>query len=118
MPDVRLIILFGSAAKDRANSHSDVDVAILADGAADLDAAYLALAPVLRSNRLDLVDLQHAGPLLMFEVARSGVPLFEREPGTFRQFQSLAIRRYADTKKLRDAQKRAIEIFLENERRP
>ena len=116
IPDLELIVLFGSAASGRARSRSDVDVAVLNRGGADLDALFLALAPRLKTDRLDLVDLRRAGPLLAFEVARSGVVLFERSPGVFRQFQSLASRRYADTKKLRDAQRRSIQVFLARER--
>jgi hypothetical protein len=89
---------------------------VLTRGVADLDALFLALAPRFRTSRLDLVDLRRAGPLIAFEVARSGVVLFERSPALFRQFQSLAARRYADTKKLRDAQRRSIEVFLSRER--
>ena len=116
IPDLELIVLFGSAASGRARPRSDVDVAVLNRGGADLDALFLALAPRLKTDRLDLVDLRRAGPLLAFEVARSGVVLFERSPGVFRQFQSLASRRYADTKKLRDAQRRSIQVFLARER--
>lgn len=116
IPEVRLIVLFGSVALGRSRADSDVDIAVVCDRAADLDALYVALAPRLQTGRLDLVDLKHAGPLLAFQVARSGRPLFEREPGEFRRFQSLASRRYADTKKLRDAQRRAIQAFLERER--
>jgi uncharacterized protein len=115
-PDLELLILFGSAARGRLRESSDVDVAIRCRGAADLDAAFMALAPRLRSGRLDLVDLRHAGPLLAFEVARSGYLLFERSPGLFRTFQSLASRRYADTRKLRDAQKRSLQVFLAHAR--
>ena len=116
VPELMLVVLFGSTVRGRASARSDVDVAVLADGAADLDAVYMALAPRLRATRLDLVDLAHAGPLLHFEVARHGRLLFERSPGIFRQFQSLAFRRYADTKRLRDAQQRAIQVFLDRER--
>ena len=42
-------------------------------------------------------------------------PFFERRPGAFREFQSLASRRYCDTAKLRQAQHRAIELFLKRE---
>jgi len=48
-------------------------------------------------------------------VARTGRPLFERERGAFREFQSLASRRYCDTDKLRRARRRAIHAFLERE---
>jgi uncharacterized protein len=112
LPDLDLLVLFGSAARGRMRRMSDVDVAVQCDAAADLDALFMALAPRLKTSRLDLVDLRHAGPLLAFEVARSGQVLFEREPGVFRTFQSLASRRYADTRKLRDAQKRSLQVFL------
>ena len=116
IPGLRLVILFGSTVTGRSRANSDVDVAVLCDNEADLDAIFVALAPRLKSSRLDLVDLKHAGPLLSFQVARTGVLLFEREAAEFRQFQSLASRRYVDTKKLRDAQRRAIQVFLERER--
>jgi hypothetical protein len=70
---------------------------------------------VFRTSRLDLVDLRRVSPLLGFEIARKGLPLFERTPGQFRQVQSLASRRYADTHKLRQAQRRAIKVFLEQQ---
>jgi uncharacterized protein len=63
----------------------------------------------------DLVDLAHAGPVLALEIARTGQVLFERRPGVFHEFQSLASRRYCDTVKLRQAQRRAIHVFLERQ---
>ena len=115
MPDLQLLVLFGSALRGRATAASDVDLAVRCDGPADLDALFLAIALRLRTDRIDLIDLGRAGPLLAFEVARRGSLLFERDPGAFRQFQSLAARRYGDTEKLRHAQRRAIHVFLERE---
>jgi predicted nucleotidyltransferase len=112
-PELELVVLFGSQVTGRASARSDVDLAVRCTGPADLDSIYAALAGRLRTSRLDLVDLRRAGPLLMFEVARTGRLLFEHQPGVFREFQSLASRRYADTRKLRDAQRRAIHVFLE-----
>lgn len=115
MPDLQLLVLFGSAAKGRARAKSDVDLAVRCDGSADFDALFVAIALRLGTDRIDLIDLGRAGPLLAFEVARKGHLLFERDPGAFRQFQSLAARRYGDTEKLRHAQRRAIHVFLERE---
>jgi predicted nucleotidyltransferase len=115
MPDLQLLVLFGSAVKGRTRAESDIDLGVFCDGPADLDALYLAVAPRLGTDRLDLIDLRRAGPLLAFEVARTGRLLFERHPRAFRQFQSLASRRYCDTEKLRRAQRRAIHVFLERE---
>jgi predicted nucleotidyltransferase len=110
--DLDLLVLFGSRATGRVTTRSDVDLAIQCREPADLEQWHVILAPLVGSDRLDLVDLRRAGPLLAFEVARTGRPLFERQPGTFRAFQALAARRYADTRKLRDAQRRAIQVFL------
>jgi len=115
LPALEMLVLFGSAATGRARGRSDVDVAVRCAGPADLDAIYLALAPRLRTARLYLVDVRLAGPLLAFDVARRGVLLYERHPGAFREFQSLASRRYCDTAGLRLAQRRAIQVFLERE---
>lgn len=112
VPDLELVVLFGSTAKGRRRAGSDVDVAVRCAGPADLDVLHGVLAPALRTDRLDLVDLRRAGPTLAMEVARSGRLLFESRPGAFREFQSLASRRYCDTAKLRRAQHRAIRVFL------
>lgn len=113
VPELELLVLFGSHAKGRARAASDVDLAVRCTQPADLDALHVALAPRLATDRIDLVDLRRAGPLLAFEVARSGHVLYEQRAGAFREFQSLASRRYCDTAKLRRAQRRAIHVFLE-----
>jgi len=110
--DIDLLVLFGSRAAGHATSRSDLDLALRCSGPADLETWHVTLAPLCATDRLDLVDLRRAGPLLAFEVARTGRPLFERTPGAFHAFQALASRRYADTRKLRDAQHRAILVFL------
>jgi uncharacterized protein len=114
-PCVELVVLFGSVARGRARPDSDLDVAVRCVGPADLDALYLLLAPRLANSLLDLVDLRCTGSLLAFQVARHGRLLYERNPGAFRSFQSLASRRYCDTDKLRGAQRRAIHAFLERQ---
>jgi len=112
-PSVQFVVLFGSVARGRSRADSDLDIAVRCDGPADLDALYVLLAPRLASDALDLTDLRRAGSLLAFQVARHGRLLYERDPGAFRTFQSLASRRYCDTDKLRRAQRRAIHAFLE-----
>ncbi len=115
-PTLQLLVLFGSWAKGRAGRRSDLDVGVLTDDVADLDVWYGLLAPPLGSDRLDLVDLRRVDPLLAFEIARSGVALFERERGLFTAFQARASCRYADTAPLRAAQRRAIQVFLQQQR--
>ena len=115
VPDLQLLVLFGSVAKGRGRAGSDVDLGVQCDDAADLDALHLTIVPRLGTDRVDIVDLRRAAPLLVFEVARTGRPLVERRPGAFREFQSLASRRYADAAKFRRSQRRALHAFLERE---
>lgn len=115
IPSLRLLVLLGSVAAGRASASSDVDLGFLCEVESDWDALYLAVASRLRTDRVDLIDLRRAPPLLAFEAARKGRRLFEREPGTFRSFQSLAYRRYCDTERLRTATKRRNQRFLEQE---
>ena len=114
-PRVELVVLFGSVARGRSRPDSDLDVAVRCDGPADLDALYLLLAPRLATPHWTLVDSRRTGSLLAFQVARHGRLLYERDPGAFRCFQSLASRRYCDTDKLRRAQRRSIHAFLERQ---
>lgn len=114
-PGLELLVLFGSHVKGRPGPRSDVDVGVQCESLADLDAWTLLLAPIVGSDRLDLVDLRRADPLLAFEIARTGQVLFERQGGVFHRFQALASLRYADTEKLRVAERRAIHAFLERQ---
>jgi predicted nucleotidyltransferase len=88
--DVRLAVLFGSAATGRVHAASDVDVAILPLGDPAL-AWELALQAELEAacrNTVDLVRLDRASPVVRWEAARDGRMLYERTPGAFRLFRA------------------------------
>jgi uncharacterized protein len=99
--DLRLVVLFGSHAKGRALPRSDVDVAVLArkrpwgdlDWELDLEADLCSAFP---GREVDLALLNGASPLLAFEVASSGRPLFEEDSMTFSGFRSHAARAFYD----------------------
>jgi len=50
VPDLQLLILFGSTVKGRARAGSDLDLAVWCDGPADLDALYLPVAARLETE--------------------------------------------------------------------
>jgi len=98
-----LIVLFGSHVKGRMVLGSDVDIAVRAvkrpwgDWNWEFEVAD-ALSSALQGDggEVDVVFLNGAAPLLMFEVAQSGQVLFEKEWGTFSDFRSYAARVYYD----------------------
>ncbi len=114
---IDLIVLFGSAARNRLGRESDVDVAVRfrhgrpgfeveARVAAELDQA-------LRPPReLDLVLLNQASPLLLALVAAEGVVLFEPSAEVWPLFRLYARKRFEDTEKYR---RRHWQAFRERE---
>lgn len=109
-----LVVLFGSAAgEDEARQPEDLDLALRGEGPLDLVDATNRFIRALDTQAVDVVDLRRADPLLMMLVARDGVPLHEAEPGLFARFWSLAVRRYADTRKFREAERERVQEFVE-----
>jgi predicted nucleotidyltransferase len=109
---LRLIVVFGSTVTGMRGPESDLDLAFLGDAPLDLVAVTTDVIRLLHTDRVDVVDLRRASPLLAMEVARHGYLIYERKPGAYVEFISLAVRRYIDTKKLRDAQKEVIHQYL------
>lgn len=107
---VELLVVFGSRARGSHQAGSDLDVGVLFQPGARLDPeAVDAVRNTLESaENLDLVCLNHAGPLLLNEVALDGEPRFENLPGAFERFRLRAFKRYMDTAKFRRAQAEAL----------
>lgn len=111
----RLIVLFGSAARGPERpprAPEDVDIGVLHDAAPDLVDLTNRFIRALRLQAVDVTDLGRADPLLLMLAARDGVPLYERDPGEFARFASLAARRYADTRKFRVSEREELRDFV------
>ena len=114
--DLTLVVRFGSTATGRERADSDVDIAVwttrpyhlrdeefIGDLTASLEEA------IDEEREIDLVLLNDADPVLLFEVARSGRCLWEKTPVTFVEFGSWAARVYDDTEKFRRANREWLE---------
>ncbi len=100
-----LVVVFGSQATGRAGPGSDVDVAVRVvhrdwdNPEVELDLIGELVDIFGGASDVDVAFLNGASPLLLFEVARTGRPVYQREPMTFFAFQSYAARRYYDHQK-------------------
>jgi predicted nucleotidyltransferase len=103
---LRMVVLFGSAARGEERPE-DLDLGVLGSDREAVDAVDLTNRFTVAMGRqdVDVVDLGRADPVLLMLVARDGIPLYERTPSEFACFYSLAARRFADTKKFRDAER-------------
>jgi hypothetical protein len=107
MPRIELVIRFGSSVSGRARPDSDVDLAVLGERELTLDdrtdlIERLARTHGIPEDRIDLVDLRTASPLLQHEVAEKG-RLLEGTPERFLDFRISAWKVYQDTARLRRA---------------
>jgi predicted nucleotidyltransferase len=110
---LQLVLMFGSVVSGMMHKKSDIDLAFLFDRPVDILELTNRIIRLLHTNNVDVIDLKNANPLLRFSAARNGRILYEKLPGVFNEFCSLAFRMYVDTKKLRDAQAAGIRHFLE-----
>ena len=109
---LQLVLLFGSAASCKTHKKSDVDLAFLFNTPVDLLSLTNKVIRLMHSDAVDVIDLRRTSPLLKFTALKNGLLIYEKTPGLFNSFYSLAFRMYVDTKKLRDAQTTAIHHFL------
>lgn len=91
-PELRLLLLHGSRARGEAHANSDWDFAYLADPGLDELDLRAALAQALKTDAIDVVDLERAGAVLRYGAARDGIPVLESTPGRFQGFCLEAIR--------------------------
>ena len=108
---VLLAYLFGSLVEGRPAN--DVDVALLM--AEDRPAYRLreAITERLGTERVDVVDLRRASPVLRFEVISTGRLLYAADGDVQLAFELAAIRQYQDTDYLRRQQRDMLKRRME-----
>lgn len=95
IPEVTLVVLFGSVARDNARPDSDADLGVLGGGFwQQLELGSTLAARLGREPHV--VDLERASEAFAYEVARTGIVLFERAPFTWARFQGSAATRFFD----------------------
>jgi predicted nucleotidyltransferase len=102
---VQLAYLFGSLAQQGpGTAPNDVDLAVWVSDAP----AYRLRAPIvdcLGTERVDLVDLRRASPVLRFEILKTGRPLYVADKEFQERYEMQTVRVYRDTRYLRRRQR-------------
>jgi predicted nucleotidyltransferase len=109
--EVRVVYLFGSRARGSVSNFSDIDIGVLLNEdfikesvygyRADLTAELISL---LRTDKIDLVVLNHAPPLLAHRVVRDGIVLHCKDESERIAFEVKMLNRFLDTAPLRERQ--------------
>ena len=113
--DVVAAYVFGSYASDKLSTESDIDIAVLLDEKVRRkDYSFVkqeiitALIENLSFNKVDVVLLNTAPPLLCHEVIKKGTVICSRNEEKRIEFTVKAAMRYLDTIHLRNIQDRII----------
>lgn len=109
--EVRIVYLFGSQVSGTVNNISDIDIGVLLNEdfvkesvygyRADLTAELVSL---LRTDKVDLVVLNQAPPLLSHRVVRDGIVLHCKDESERIAFEVKMLNRFLDTAPLRERQ--------------
>ncbi len=113
---VRLAYLYGSAAKGKAGKLSDVDIAVLFDDSLSKKERFKLqlkligdMAALLKTDKVDLVDINEAPLSLKFEIIKANCPVFVMDRMAKIDFEQEVMSRYLDR---RYYEKRAASEFL------
>lgn len=114
---LKMVILFGSHVSGQASPKSDVDLAVMPVNKtydlkwmSDLDRAF---GRVFSDQEIDVVMLEEVDPLLHYEIASTGLLLYEKQEDTFLNFQLRATQRNNEAKKFYELDRIYIEMGLE-----
>ena len=116
---LRLIVLFGSQVSGRLHPDSDVDVAVWSDGSLksrQILELWREMSEAFEAD-VDLGVLDHAEPLFLYQVARTGRLLYEKKQRDWAEFRGYAFRHYWDTQKFREDLARYIRRHTQGVRR-
>lgn len=101
---LELLLLFGSRISGKLQKESDFDIAYLSKKELDLmgEAKLICdLMPLFQSEKIDLVNLKKASPLLLFAITQENCRiLYQRNPIIFPALRAYAFKKYIETKPL------------------
>ena len=112
---LELLLLFGSRADGSHHEKSDYDVAYLSSEKLDLKSEarlIVDLAPIFRSEQIDLINLKTAPPLLYYAIFRKNKVIYEKEPLLFASLRVYAFKKYVEAKPLFEERHRRLQKSL------
>lgn len=101
--NLKLILLFGSQALKKTHRESDVDLAFLSGENLSFEEETLLnteFCGILKTDRVDTVNLRKAPPLLLKEILDNCRILYRKEKLDFSFFEALVLQKYFEAKPL------------------
>ena len=124
IPYLKLLVLFGSRARDDHDANSDWDFAFLCDeeirkqyekGSFDFLRIWGVLQQIykLGDDQIDAVDMAKCSDVLAHNIAKDGKILYELESGEFERFRQQKLMSKEQIQDLRQKQRESLRVTLE-----
>ncbi len=113
--DLKLVILFGSRASEMAGPDSDYDLGVYGGHVLtenEIIKLHGLLAEVFRTDKVDIVDLKKAPPLLKIKAFSRFKVLYETEPFLKYQLPLSAEAEYQECKDLYEIKRQRLKAFV------
>lgn len=114
--NLKLLLTFGSFGTERFTQHSDIDVAYFSKRVLTAEEELQMMCDLImyfERDKIDLVNLAKAVPLLMYEIACNSRVLYEEDENLLK-FKMKASARYADTRYLRNARRKYLQEQIDS----
>jgi predicted nucleotidyltransferase len=114
IPDIRVAILFGSAAQGRLTENSDADIAVAGNAVMSMDRRVELAVDLTKvaGREVDLVDMKAVSGLILQQILTKGVMLF-KDPACYAALLKRMLFEQADMMPYTERVKRAhVERFL------
>lgn len=98
---LELLLLFGSRVSGEHYKESDFDIAYLSgkDLTLEEESRFIVdLAPLFKSENIDLTNLKKSPPLLFYAVFQNCHIIYEKSPLMFYQLRAYSFKKYVETK--------------------
>lgn len=101
--DLKLLLLFGSRAREDARKDSDTDIAFMSGKKLDFNQKaelMMDLLPVVKAEetKIDVVDVKTAHPLLLYLIMQDAKILYAEDMMFFYNLQVAAFKKYVEIK--------------------
>ena len=112
---LKMVLLFGSQISGQLNKESDIDIAVLPEKKIDFHQETMLnyeLTRIFRTDKIDLVNLRTASPLLARQIIDHSKILYEIRSDIFSRYKLYVLQRYREATPLFIMHKKAIESFI------
>lgn len=100
--NLEFVAIFGSQATGRTHEKSDIDIAVISRDTINIPNLMQKMSEIFKKEDVQVINLAHASPTLMYAVVKDGKILYENGQDVFLNWKLYAIRIWMETKWLRD----------------